>query len=64
MTAMIHSFHKLETSIQSRIAGIAAAHPCAASLLTMFGLPLICLLTVFAVTAAAILPFALIFGWL
>lgn len=64
MTAIIHSFHKLETNVQSRIAGAAAAHPYAASILTMFGLPVLCLLSVFAITAAVILPFACIFGWL
>ena len=51
-------------NIQSRIGGIAAAHPYAASLFTMFAWPAICLLSVLAITALVILPFALLLGWL
>ena len=64
MTAIIHSFRKIETNIQSRIAGIAAAHPYAASLFTMFALPVLGLLAVLGLTALVTLPFALLLGWL
>lgn len=64
MTALLKSIHAFTGRCDRRAERFAFRHPHLASFAMLIGLPLLALAAVSACTTAAVLPLALVFGWL
>ena len=61
---MTYVIHNLKLRAASRVEQFAGFHPYLSSICAVVVMPIACLLSVFAVTAAVMLPISLLCGWL
>ena len=64
MTAIIQTAHKIEVNFHDTIVDFMEQHPCIAFAAVSIGMPIGVLSLVFAGTAALILPFVYLLGWI
>ncbi len=64
MTYVIQSVRNLKLRVESKAEQFAGIHPRLSCICAVVVMPIACLLSVFAVTAAVMLPISLLCGWL